>query len=361
MGPRQCGKTTLAQHILKKTKNGVYLNWDDRDHKKTIFKRGWASDNKLIVLDEIHKFPAWKNWLKGTFDTQKNRHQFLITGSARLDLYKKGGDSMMGRYHQWQLHPLTLCEKPKKITFADCYKRLIRVGGFPEPFFDNSIKESRRWKRERFEKVIQQDIRELSSISDLQTLSLLIDLLRERVGSTIVVSNLARDLQKAPQTISNWIDILESMFILFKVKSYTKKLSRAVQKPFKIYFYDTSDVVSDNEGAVFENLVACHLLKQIHFARDSEGHKMELYFLRDKDQREVDFLVTKNNKVEELIEVKLKSTEVSKNLLYYSDKLLPSKSRQIVMKKDYLKKNNQLEIVDIYKALSNPDYFLDTV
>jgi len=166
----------------------------------------------------------------------------------------------MGRYHLWHLHPFSLCEIPKKNHADEAFNRLMNVGGFPEPFLDADPREARRWRRERLEKVIQQDIRELESVQDLQSLGLLVDLLRSRVGSPIVMLNLAEDLQKSPVTIKKWIDLLEAMFVIFKVKLHTKNISRSLQKPFKVFFYDKADVDGD-EGAIFENLVANHLLK----------------------------------------------------------------------------------------------------
>ncbi len=357
-GPRQCGKTTLAKDILKQTSSGLYLNWDDPDQRKTIFTRNWSDHQKLLILDELHKFPKWKNWLKGTYDTQKEIHQFIVTGSARLETFRKGGDSLLGRYHLWHLHPFSLCEKPEKLSLDETLNRLMTCGGFPEPFLDHDVREARRWRRERFEKVIKEDIRELENIQDLQTLGLLVDLLRSRVGSTIVVSNLAEDLQKSPVTIKKWIDLLEAMFVIFKVKVYTHNLARSVQKPFKVFFYDNADVEGD-EGAVFENLVATHLLKQIQLAQDYEGHRFELAFVRDKEQREVDFIILKNKKPFELVEAKWGSTEISKHLRYYAERLHPERARQITQLKDFKFKKGLLEITDVRTALSNPRYYFD--
>ncbi len=357
-GPRQSGKTTLAQSLLPSFSSGHYFNWDDPDEKKKIFLREWSDHEELIILDEIHKYPKWKNWLKGTFDTQKDLHHFLVTGSARLETFKKGGDSLMGRYHLWHLHPFSLCEVPAKISPDEALKRLLSVGGFPEPFVDNDPREARRWRRERFEKVIKQDIRELEMIQDLQSLGLLVDLLRSRVGSPIVVSNLASDLQKSPVTIKKWIDLLESMYVLFKVPTYTVNLARSLQKPFKVYFYDNADVEGD-DGARFENLVATHLLKQIQFAQDHEGHSFQLCCIRDKEQREVDFVIIKNKKPIELIEAKLSDSKAAQHLLYYAEKLKIPKARQIIQSKGHYFKRGALEITDVRAALSKTNYYFD--
>lgn len=343
-GPRQCGKTFLAKEVLKSfhsEKN--YFNWDSPDDRKIILAQKWGKE-RLIALDEIHKYPKWKNFVKGIYDTQRENHNFLITGSARLDLYKRGGDSMFGRYHYWRLHPFTLSELPQKISVEEAFKRLMKVGGFPEPFLDASEQTARRWRKERFDLILREDIRDLERVNEIQNISLLVDLLKTRVGSLIVVSNLANDLQVASNTVKRWIEILERMYLIFVVRPYTDKLSRAISKPFKIYFYDNADVEGD-EGAIFENLVATHLLKKIQFTEDSEGYRQQLFFIRDKEGREVDFAITKDKKLEFLIEAKWSEEEVSKNLIYYSEKLNPMRSLQLVanLKREY--KKNKTEVL----------------
>ncbi len=350
-GPRQCGKTFLAKEVLKafhSEKN--YFNWDSPDDRKIILAQKWGKE-RLIALDEIHKYPKWKNFVKGIYDTQRENHNFLITGSARLDLYKRGGDSMFGRYHYWRLHPFTLSELPQKISVEEAFKRLMKVGGFPEPFLDASEQTARRWRKERFDLILREDIRDLERVNEIQNISLLVDLLKTRVGSLIVVSNLANDLQVASNTVKRWIEILERMYLIFVVRPYTDKLSRAISKPFKIYFYDNADVEGD-EGAIFENLVATHLLKKIQFTEDSEGYRQQLYFIRDKEGREVDFAITKDKKLEFLIEAKWSEEEVSKNLTYYSEKLNPMRSIQLVanLKREYQK--NKLEVLSAKEFLA---------
>ncbi len=223
-GPRQCGKTFLAKEVLKafhSEKN--YFNWDSPDDRKIILAQKWGKE-RLIALDEIHKYPKWKNFVKGIYDTQRENHNFLITGSARLDLYKRGGDSMFGRYHYWRLHPFTLSELPQKISVEEAFKRLMKVGGFPEPFLDASEQTARRWRKERFDLILREDIRDLERVNEIQNISLLVDLLKTRVGSLIVVSNLANDLQVASNTVKRWIEILERMYLIFVVRHYTDKL-----------------------------------------------------------------------------------------------------------------------------------------
>jgi predicted AAA+ superfamily ATPase len=329
-GPRQVGKTTMAKHILESSAGlGRYFNWDYDDDRRSILGKQWTDDAPLLIFDELHKFSRWKNWLKGIYDVEGLRHSFLVTGSARLDLYRRGGDSMLGRYHYWRLHPYTLDELPEGINGQDALSRLMRVGGFPEPFLENDLRNARRWQRERLNHVLREDIRDLEPVRDIGALNLLLDLLRSRVGGMLVVSNLAQDLHIAPQTVTAWLAIFERMYVTFTVRPYTKSLPRAVVKPPKVYFFDNQDV-SEDTGPRFENLVATHLLKRLHFQEDYEGRHCELHYIRDKEGREVDFAIVQDGILVELVEVKYSDNTVSRSLKYYTDKLKPTKSTQIV-------------------------------
>lgn len=349
-GPRQVGKTTLAKDVIKN--RGLYLNWDDEFDRKKILARQWSDDDKYLIFDELHKFPRWKNWVKGIYDTQKKNHNILVTGSARLDLYKKGGDSLLGRYHYYRLHPFTINEVPKSVHKKDVLKRLMKFGGFPEPFLSDSETENRRWRKERFDRILKDDIRELEAVKEINNISLLVDLLKSRVGTPIVVSNLARDLQVASNTVKNWIDILEKMYLVFKVPVYTAKIARSIQKPFRIYFYDNADVDGD-DGARFENLVATHLLKMLHYLEDTEGHRCELFYIRDKDGREVDFCIVIDGKVIELVEAKLNDSNISKSLVYFSERLKPLKSTQILYSQVTRNKKNNLVLNGVEDEFAN--------
>lgn len=338
-GPRQVGKTTLAKNILNSHyTNGRYFNWDFDEDRQDILEKKWSSDNDLLIFDELHKYPQWKSWIKGIYDTSPADCSYLVTGSARLDVYKKGGDSLMGRYHYWRLHPFTLDELPKGMSQKDAFNRLMTIGGFPEPFLDGDEREARRWRRERMDRVIREDIRDLESVRNIQSISLFLDLLRKRVGNLISFANLARDLEISPKTAKSWTEILERMYLVFSVRPYTKSSSRTILKAPKIFFFDNGDVIG-NEGEIFENLVATSLLKRLHFLEDRDGYRYELCFVRDKEGREVDFLILKDGFVEELIEVKFSDENISRSLLYYSERLKPKKATQIVanLKRSYNK------------------------
>jgi predicted AAA+ superfamily ATPase len=328
-GPRQVGKTTLAQWVLEKHfPAGRYFNWDNDEDRSDILKKRWSTENDLLVFDELHKHPRWKTWIKGIYDVSHDMHSFLITGSARLDVYKKGGDSLVGRYHYWRLHPFTLDEFPDGVTREEAFRRLMTVGGFPEPFLEGDERSARRWRRERLDRVIREDIRDLESVRNIQLLSMFLDMLRARVGGLITLSNIAEDLQISPKTARSWLEVIQRMYLVFAVYPYTRNLPRAVLKPPKVYFFDNGDVVGD-EDARFENLVATSLLKRLNFLEDRDGFRYELRYIRDKEGREVDFAIVKDGQLKQLIEVKYSDSSVSRSLKYYSERLNPEKAVQI--------------------------------
>ena len=345
-GPRQVGKTTLAKALLSSHfPESRYLNWDYDEDRQDILQKKWSKDNRLLVFDELHKFPRWKTWVKGIYDVSADIHSFLITGSARLDVYRQGGDSLMGRYHYWRLHPFALDEIPDGISPKEAFKRLMTVGGFPEPFLDGDERNARRWRRERFDRVLREDVRDLESVRNIQLIGMFLEMLRHRVGSPITLSNMATDLQISPKTAKAWLAVLERMYLVFSVHPYTKSLPRAVLKPPKVYFFDNGDTLGD-EGARFENLVATSLLKRLHFLEDRDGYRYELRYIRDKEGRDVDFVVLKEGRIEELIEAKFSDDKISKHLLYYTERLNPGKATQIVanVRRPYDK--GQIRVVD---------------
>jgi predicted AAA+ superfamily ATPase len=326
-GPRQVGKTTLAKTLG--TSDDEYFNWDNDEQRKAILAKRWKASASLIIFDELHKYPHWKSWIKGVWDVKTSSQRFLVTGSARLDVYQKSGDSLVGRYHYWRLHPFTLDEYPEGFSQKEVYERLLKVGGFPEPFLSGDEREARRWRRERLRRVLQEDSRDISAVQQLQSLDLFMECLRDRAGSLLALSNVAQDLQISPNTAKQWLKIIERLYLAFPIYPYTKNIPRSIQKPAKIYFYDNADV-REEEGVRLENLVATHLLKRLHFIEDYYGYDCQLYYLRDKDGREVDFVTVIDRKIDELIEVKLSDESPTTSLKYYQSKLNPRRAVQLV-------------------------------
>ncbi len=330
-GPRQSGKTTLVRELFSGG-DGLYLNWDDSDHRKRTLKRDWNDEQRVIILDEIHKFSRWKNFVKGTYDTQKAKHRFVITGSAKLDVFKKGQDSMLGRFFSWRLHPLCLSELRHEFKMSDpqALEKILALGGFPEPYLEGDEIFAKRWRKEKLRLIFREDIRELESIKDITLLELFHQALTERVGSEVALSNIARDIEVAPKTAKNWLNVLEKTYSVFSIRPFSKGMSKAITKTPKIYFYDNGEVVGD-VGARFENLVANHLLKRLHFLEDLTGDSYDLSYLRDKQGHEIDFVIVKNRKPVMLIEAKVSETTRSKSFFYYRDRLKVEKCVQLVM------------------------------
>jgi uncharacterized protein len=328
-GPRQSGKTTIAKEILQNSESGAYFNLDNDSDRRIVLKQQWDDEKKLVVFDELHKYGRWKRWLKGVYDTRPSKQTYLVTGSARLDIYRRGGDSMLGRYHLWRLHPFSLSELPDAVPRKEAISRLMTLGGFPELLLSESERTARRLRRERLERVFREDIRDLENVRNLSLVQVFLDALRGRVGTPIAVANLAGDLEISPITAKRWLELLERMYVVFTVWPLSKGLPRAIRKPPKVYFYDTGDVLGD-EGARAENLVACELRKLAEFREDSEGYNVDLKYVRDKEGREVDFAWIEDGKLLELIEVKLSDDSVHKPLAYYAQRLNPNKATQIV-------------------------------
>lgn len=332
-GPRQVGKTFLAKSFSSLWPEYFYVNFDSDSGRSLFLKKQWDRKSPLIVMDEIHKWPKWKTILKGIYDTEGIPPRIMVTGSARLGIYRRGGDSLAGRYFLHHLYPLTVAELKNEIKPADALSQLMKYGGFPEPFLAQDETYANRWRKLLIDRVIREDIRDLEPISKIQSMFLLVDMLRERVGSTISYSSIARDIQVSPHTIKHWINILENMYLIFKITPYTKNVARAVLKEPKIYFFDTGMVRKD-EGALFENLVALSVKKHLHHLEDTLGEENSLHFIRDKEKREVDFVIAVNRRAKMLIEVKVGEKDLSRHLLYFKNKIQGVEAVQIVKNMD---------------------------
>jgi len=288
-----------------------------------------------VVLDELHKWRGWKGWIKGEFDKHREHLRFLVTGSARLDVYRRGGDSLQGRYHHHRLHPFSQAEaasggKPGKIRPGQevdiapkgdqgLVDALLQSGGFPEPFLTQSARSLRRWQKERLDRFFREDVRDLEPIRDLSSFQLLADLLPERVGSLLSLNALREDLEVSHRALTHWMDVLETMYHVFRVRPFGGPRARALTKMPKAYLWDWSLV--PDRAARFENLVGSHLLKLAHYLQDVEGFAVELHYLRDREGREVDFLVTSGRKPWFAVEVKLSETRVDPALVHFKERL----------------------------------------
>lgn len=364
-GPRQCGKTTFAKHLLAERKVGEYYNWDELQ-----FRKLWAAHPEkiiptkitprvtpLIILDEIHKAKLWKRQLKGIYDTLKNTCDILVTGSVRLNTYRKGSDSLIGRYYHFRLHPFSLAELLKKkppdepndileSLFSDDSMKLQShplilndldtFGPFPEPLFQKNKKILRLWQRGRIEKLIREDLRDLSKTLELSQIEMLVSLLPERASNLLSIQSLSEDLEVAYTTMKHWLEYLKALYYCYTIKPYTKSLARATTKAVKLYLWDWSEI--QNEALRFENLIASHLLKFCHYLTDTGVGNFELRYLRDKSKKEIDFIILRDNQPWLPIEVKLNETTPSSNWKYFLPKISCRHAIQIVKTENFQKK-----------------------
>lgn len=354
VGPRQVGKTTMAKRLLEQRQSAdLYRNWDDLEWRRELSRRPYGfvdafrpaarTGKPLVVLDEIHKFPRWKQYVKGLWDTRASRFDVLVTGSGRLDLYQKGGDSLLGRYHQYRLHPLSVREigdpsspepgvgpdqtlhalksaarvPPKKTR--DAFADLMRWGGFPAPFLAKNANALRRWHRERRQLIVREDLRDISRIQMLSHVEELVELLVDRSGGILSYNSLREDLQVALDSVRLWVGYLERLYFVYLVRPFAGRIARALRREPKLYLWDWSEIA--DEGARFENLMASHLLKWCHFTQDWGHEPLDLHFVRDKEKREVDFLVTRDKKPWLLIEAKMAETQPRAAIHHFAEKL----------------------------------------
>jgi len=337
-GPRQVGKTTVAQDYVSQFQENTYLNWDSFSDREKILKgqsnllqeilsSHLSKEPPTIIFDEIHKYNDWKTYIKGFIDISKDKVHTIVTGSSKLNVYRRGGDSMMGRYFLYRIHPLSLREVTSP-TFTlspeqaptkpepDTLQHLFDFGGFPEPFVSGEKRFHNRWQTLRHQQLFAEDIRELTKVHEIKLMETLTHILKNQAAQLLNYTNLANKVRISEPTVRNWIETLEQFYYCFTIKPWSNNNARSLLKTPKLYLWDWSLV--DNSGQRWENLVACHLHKAVHFWTDCGLGQFDLFYLRDKEQREVDFLVTKDSAPWIMIEVKSSGKEpLSKSLTHY--------------------------------------------
>lgn len=334
-GPRQVGKTTTARQA---DGDHRYMTWDRQSDRMVITKGADAVAQRLelatvsavrptVIFDEIHKYAKWKSFIKGFFDVYGEQVHTIVTGSARLGFFGRGGDSLMGRYFLYRMHPLSVAElarpevppveiQPPVETSPEALAHLLAMGGFPEPFTRNSARFYNRWRRLRAEQLFREDLRDLTHTHEVGQVEVLAELLARQVGQLANYSSLAADANIAVDTVRRWIATLESLFYCYRVRPWFRNVPKSLRKQPKVFLWDWS-LVAD-EGARRENLVASHLLKAVHGWTDLGLGDYDLFYLRDKAKREVDFLVTRAGKPWFLVEVKSAGKrDLNPNLAYF--------------------------------------------
>lgn len=327
-GPRQVGKTYLSKSLASEYD---YFSYDDPEHRLRLKERSWDRSKPLVILDELHKMPQWKTYLKAIFDVEGLPPAIVVTGSARMDAFRKIGDSLAGRYFSFRLHPFDVRELSRQMEPALILERILRVGGFPEPFLENDATFYARWRRTHLDAILRQDLLDLATISDIQGIETLFELLRSRVGSPISYANLAADLQKDPKTIKSWLLILENLYVIFPVRPWHRNVARAITKAPKYYFYDTAQVKA-GDGPRLENAIACSLRKALDSLEDTRGIEGALHYLRTKDGKELDFALSIDSELRICFEVKLSDDSRSQAFDAFGDAISNCSRVQLVGK-----------------------------
>lgn len=359
-GPRQVGKTTIAKHLQASHQNFHYFNWDNLDHRQLIMKGQTAvgdiacpkkvqAELPIIVFDEIHKYHLWKTFIKGFFDEFKDLCRIIVTGSSKLDVYRKGGDSMMGRYFLYHIFPLTIGEltlraNVDKVIYPQTeipknqFESLWANGGFPDPFLKDSKTFTNKWKQMRNTQLFKEDVRDLSNIQEIGQLEMLAAFITSQVGQLVNRLELAKKIQVSASSVGRWLNTLQNFFYCFEVRPWRKNITRSLIKEPKIYLYDWSLV--DDIGARAENFVATHLHKFVQFNNDYGRGHYQLCYLRDKEKREVDFLIVHDNKPWFLVEVKhSQNAGLSKNLYHFQEQTQAKHAFQVAFDLPYVNKN----------------------
>lgn len=350
-GPRQVGKTTLCAQF-----QSHYYNWDNTAARELILRgeefvaRAIGLDapravKPIVTFDELHHYPKWKQFLKGFFDCHGEDARIFVTGSARLNVYKKIGDSLMGRYYPYRMHPLSVGEllrtdlpveeinhEIRQLAEED-WNRLYRFGGYPEPFSRADALQLRRWQRLRFEQLMREDIRKDTTIRELDQLEALAVILSRRSGEQLVYATLGSEIQMSEVTVRNWISVLQSFFFGFSVRPWYKDVANSIRKTPKWYLRDWSAV--QDVGKRNETMMACHLLKAVEFWTDYGFGDYELCYVRDKNRREVDFLIVRDGCPWILVESKTQSWVLSSALQDFQRKLKVPYAFQVLFDAPY--------------------------
>jgi len=331
-GPRQCGKTTVVRRIVA-DRGGEYLSWDDPAARRRLQRTELNPDSPLWAFDELHKFRRWRNYLKGLFDLHGTAHEILVTGSARLDLYGRGGDSLQGRYYPHRLHPFTASEignrplvpvdqipaLPNSPGAVADLETMLVLGGFPEPFLAGSEKEGRRWRLAYGARLVEEEVRVLEQVKEIERVEFLFDRLDSVAGSCLSINSLREDLEVAFETVRKWLAILEKLCAIFRISPFGPPRIKAVKKEQKLYFWDWAR--AESEGARFENLLAMHLLRLVHWCQDVEGEKAELQYFRTRMGHELDFLILRRGRPWMAVEAKLSDEPLAPGLRYALERI----------------------------------------
>lgn len=357
-GPRQCGKTTLAREILARHHSEELLfDWDVPETRRlyrtdTLFYRSRikALAKPWMCFDEIHKQRKWKDILKGIYDADGGRVRLLVTGSARLELFRRAGDSLAGRFFLFRLPPTLLGEllgeSPASVPSVDARdwiderltaapsrgtedpraargatEHLLRFGPFPEPLLKGTDRFHSLWRRNYLDSVIRGDLRDLTRLRDLSLVEALVDLIPARVGSPFSLNAVREDLEVAHATVRGMMEHLERLLVVFALSPYAKRVTRPVKRERKIYLFEWSSVEEEAARFAKKNFVALELLARTQFWTENGPHEWVLHYLRSRDGKESDFLILRRRRPWCIVECKLRKATVESHHRLFAAKL----------------------------------------
>jgi predicted AAA+ superfamily ATPase len=359
-GPRQAGKTTFTQMLAENFTNSIYFNWDVIENKNQLISNPYFYENvnrqdtslPLVIFDELHKYSNWKNYIKGIYDRDKNNYKFIVSGSGRLDLYQRSGDSLAGRYLLFYLWPFTLAELAENnLQFnefinnpliipedsqesRDIWNNLSKFSGFPDPYINGSEQFYRLWSQSYKKQLLREDLRDLASLRSFDNVEILFSTLPLKISSPLSMASLARDIQVSFDSIKHWMELFERLFLVFRISPWTKKISRAITKEKKVYLYDYGGL--ESPSAKFENMVALELWRAAANWNNLGLGNFTLHFVRNREKEEVDFLLANNGSPVLLIETKLSDETPAKSLRKLQN-VLKVPAVQLINKEDTCK------------------------
>ncbi|MDI9348081.1 MAG: ATP-binding protein [Methylacidiphilales bacterium] len=331
VGARQAGKTTLAKMIASQANGYQYFNYDVAEDRKIILKQAWDSYSSVLILDEIQKMKQWKTWLKGVIDSKKPKMKLLVTGSMKLNLLRRSGDSLAGRYLQHHLYPVTIAELQQEYSWdaQQSLEHLLRRGGFPEPCLATNDATAQQWHNQYARDIIRNDLLELDSIRSISSIDVLYEELRSKVGSPLSITALARDIGLSHHLVQKYLTLFEAVFLLFKITPWHKNIAHANKLQPKYYFYDVSQV-KRSRGVTLENIVAIELHQWVQLQNDLGKGSYALHYIRTKDDAEVDFVISNHNTPTLLIECKQSDGKPSKSLINIAKRCGNAETIQLV-------------------------------
>tara|TARA_R110001583_G_scaffold81330_1_gene217172 strand:+ start:1734 stop:2894 length:1161 start_codon:yes stop_codon:yes gene_type:complete len=351
VGPRQSGKTTLVRLIFK---DKEYVNFENPDVRLYAMEdpRGFlANYPNGAVLDEAQRVPDLFSYLQQILDESTTNGMFIITGSNNFLLQENISQSLAGRVGYLNLLPLTLNEINEKESSS---AEIIFKGFYPS-LYNNKIDIS-LWYSNYIRTYIERDVRMIKNITNLVTFERFIKLCAGRIGQLLNMNSLAVEVGVDTKTISAWIGVLETSFVLFRLQPHHKNFNKRIVKMPKLYFYDTGlaaallGVQNSNQidlhpfkGALFENMVVVDFLK----TRFNKAKTNNLYFWRDNTGNEIDLLIDNGT---EIIPIEIKSGQTVTNQYFkgvlYWNKLTKTEGGYVIyVGKTIQKRSNAITVL----------------